>query len=200
MTGLEYTVLATQGTSPGIIGELLVNIMSGRVEGLPGPANARKVVLLATGHELVRLAASVAAAIAKCCAGVENVEVRAINAPDVVDRASFSAFTELVYQALQGVEGSVVLDVTGGRVGMALAAFIAAYETVGRGRLYITTTQVPPEKYQELQGVFREKREELRAIAEKVNREGCVVSGDEKELLCSLVTGDAVSSVLWPPD
>ncbi len=200
MPGLRYIVLATQGTSPGIVGELVSNIVSGRVEGLPGPGSVERVTLLATGHEMVQLASRVAAAIAKCCAGVENVEVRAINAPDVVDRASFSQFTELVYEALQGVEGSIVLDVTGGRVGMALAAFIAAYETVGRGRLYITTTQVPPEKYQELQRVFREEKALLDELANRVLREGCVLSDEEKKRLCSLVTGEAVTAVLWPPD
>ncbi len=200
MTGARYTVLATQGTSPGIVAELVYNILNGRVEELPSRGTVERVVLVATQHPLVADAARVALSLLKCCIGYEGgAELQMANVEDVVDRASFGVFVEKVESVLRGVEGSVVLDVTGGRVGMALAAYIAAESVVGRGRLFVTTTQVPSERYRELQNLFAGNREKLVETSERVLREGCEsLSAEEKELLCRLVTREAVSSVLWP--
>ncbi len=206
-----YTILVTQGTSPGVAGELLYNIASGRVRGL-ARGTPVSLYILATSNPKVVLAAWTAYKLVECCgltSGAPRVEIVVADVSDVTDCDEYRAFYDKVREELQRlVEGPrhgecdnfIVLDVTGGRAGMALAAFEAAESVYGRGRLILTTTQVPAEKYSELNDLFRRYETVLRRFWEEETKKGrrvpCEELRREAPDVCRLVTRQAVSSVL----
>ncbi len=211
-----YTVLVTQGTSPGVAGELLYNIVHGRVRGLH-PGIVTRLYLLATSNPKVVLAAWTAYKLVECC-GLSGeppqTTLVVVNVPDVTDCDEYGEFYAKVREELQrlvettrredivrpGCINFVVLDVTGGRAGMALAAFEAAESVYSRGKLILTTTQVPPERYTELNEVFRRYEEVLKRLWEEETKRGRRVDCDELKReapeICKLVTRQAKSSVL----
>ncbi len=210
-------VVATMGTSPGIVGELVYNIMARRVEGLVYAPDARvaSVTVVGTAHRLVMLAARAVQPILECCLGYTTpVTVKLINSEDVVDSTSYQDYYNAVRDTLQqyirkeDIDYVVVLDITGGRASMAVAAFEAAYHTVSRGRLYITTTQVPTERYSQLQSLYRALanqglenalQEYYKAKTSGNTDEACkAIKAVQAQgaNICSLVTREAETAVL----
>ncbi len=207
----RYLVVVTQGTSPGIAAELLNNMLRGRVVDLP-PGEPEKLVIVATQHPLVVLAAKVARMIIECCVTpVTPVEIHIASVEDVVDAASFDEYYSLISRILEEAkkkgEYSVVLDITGGRASMAVAAYKAAREKLG-AMIYVTTTQIPQELYRDLNNLFLSSRGDFEKAAEAYGEarasRGVEAACEEArrilgEKLCKLLTGRAVSSVITGP-
>ncbi len=209
-------IVATMGTSPGIVGELVYNIMERRVEGIQYAEDARvtSITVVGTAHRLVRLAALTVQPLLECCLGYTTpVTVKLINSPDVADAQSYQEYYNAVRNTLQehiekgGEDYIVVLDITGGRASMAVAAFEAAYHIVSRGRLYVTTTQVQTESYTQLQNLYRELaqkglEEAIKAYLEAKKNNPDKACQTVKEIqasngdLCTLVTRQAITTIL----
>ncbi|AEM38388.1 hypothetical protein Pyrfu_0517 [Pyrolobus fumarii 1A] len=216
----SVVLVVTQGTSPGVAAEAYHNIVTGRaVDYDNGVLRGRveSVVIVATSGSMAVLAARAAAAILTCCMGLDPNRVRLVFAPcsDVTDAASYGAYYDAVYETLESVleeskDSIVVLDVTGGRVGMAIAAFEAVNAMLTRDRVRVTTTQVPPEKYRAVQEAFNEMKgrleEALARFEERVKtgdaKRACEELLEEtrsdKNSLCSLVTREAITAAIWP--
>ncbi len=206
-------LVATIGTSPGTVYETLLNLCRGRYdsgEEKTSPIPVDTVVIAYTSAQKVVNAYRVASLLVKCSktlfqgtkkelpspCNVEKIIGVPLGIADVSSRKEYEIFYEKIGSYID--QGDVV-DVTGGRVAMAVAAAIRAAK---RDAMVVAST-VPPEKYRELGSVFDSilQTYDLDRIISEVENSGCEALDKYENLktaLRKLVTGEAQTYVLFP--
>jgi len=209
-------LLATMGTSPGSVYETLLNLCRGSYEcgGETCPRiSIDTVTMIRTSNPRVVAASRLARLLITCSqtifpegdprrlpCRVSNVGLVDAGVDDIDSRSSYERFSEVVRRNIG--EGDIV-DVTGGRVSMAVAAALTPLRFRMRDILVVASS-IPQEAYQETSRIVEEfmARYSLDAIEERVYGEaGCsALSGFEglTSLLQRIVTGQARTVVLYP--
>ena len=206
--------IATMGTSPGAVYETLLNLCRGRYdagEETPMPVTVKLVRIIHTRDPRVEAAAKAARLLIHCSAviypegderrlpcSVPSAGLIPLSGEDVKTRRGYEELMEKVRE-LAGEERETHLDVTGGRVAMAVAAALAAREAGAS----VYTSSIPQEKYRELNAAFQAltANYDLDAVWAAVQAEGCQALARYqgiRELLAKLVTGRASTVRLHP--
>lgn len=208
--GFMARLVATVGTSPGVVYEALLNVCRGLYDAPYSPAvPVDTVVMVHTSAPGVVRAARIARLLIHCSHAVfpegdprrlpcrvASTGLAPVGAVDIDSRRAYELYHGAVSRHIG--PGDVV-DVTGGRASMAVAAARAA---IGQPGTMVTTTIVPQDAYQAAMAALNVLRNyDLDTVMERALSEGCGVLGKYPglaEALGRLVTGRARTILLYP--
>ena len=206
-------LVATVGTQPGSVYETTLNLCRGSYdrggEESPPIAVEELVLIYTRGREVVA-AYRIARLMVACSVHVMPEQVRLpctvrriVGVPvDVEDVDSRKSFEEFYRAVKRNVSEGDVIDVSGGRVAMGIAAARAAWEA----NAMVVATVVPAERYSEINAAKRAilSTYDVGEIASSVEegRLSCFELAsrypDLARNLARLVTGRATTYVLYP--
>lgn len=208
-------LLATLGTSPGVVYETLLNLCRGSYGGDMPRLAIDEVTLVYTSNRLVREAYAAARLLVLCrdtvfeegderrlpgnCR-VERVTGAPLGFEDITGRREYEEYINTIRRLIS--PGDIV-DVSGGRAAMAAgAALIAALE---KPKAMIVATVVSSEAYQKASESFRkllEQEKKPSILMDELAGRSCSLLAEEYEpirrILASLVTGRATTYILYP--
>ena len=203
-------VVATMGMSPGVAAELVNNLCAGRVHGYQVRGTPREVVLVTTENPDALRSAQAALAIINCClrqacrpASVRLAVIRGCS--DVTDRVCFKKTMSTVGSALRGRSGIVLVDVTGGRSSMSVAAVLEVLRAMlgGQTTLLVSVTELDPQLSRSLATQFNALLKTVNfdaIISEYMQARDCSILAryGVRDRLCSLFTGRARTAIIYP--
>jgi hypothetical protein len=203
------------GTSPGAVYETLLNLCRGSYDcgGTSCPRlGIDQVTLVRTSSPAVEFAARVARLLIHCnnqvfpgddprrlpCT-IRSVGVIPLGFPDVSTRKDYEALLQTITKSLG--RGDVV-DVTGGRVAMAVGAALAPI-TYSVRDVMIVSTSIPQDRYKAIGAALDKIRAnyDLERIEREAIEQGCQTLRKYPglaSLLRQLVTGEATTILLYP--
>lgn len=205
-------LVSTLGVSPGVPYETLLNLCRGSYDApYNPPLKVDSVTIVYTTHPMVVSSYMVAWLLIECGGeifrgsskslpeGCGRVTVDGVKLP-FEDVDSRERFQHLAYRLRRIIGRNDVVDVTGGRASMAIAASLAAAEA---GAM-IVTTLISPQLYNQVSSAFDTliKRHPIDKILREIMEAGSCSPlnnyPETKELLGRLVTGTAKTFVLHP--
>ncbi len=203
-------LIATMGASPGAPYETLLNVCRGSYDAPHAPPiRIREVVVVRTSGVDVRYAYWLFKLLILCnrflpeakrldCV-VERIFDVEVDVEDVVSREDYEKYRDAIERNIG--EGDIV-DVTGGRVSMAVAAMQAASS---HNKVAVMATIVPQKEYSAINAAKTSilNNFDVKGLLDKVERSGsCDVLARENpsfvKTLSRLVTGKAVTIQLYP--
>ncbi len=155
-------LIATMGTQPGSVYETLLNLCRGRYDRgdeTSPPIPIDEVVLVYTKSKDVVDAYRLARLLIACSQHIMGEQLRLpcmvrkiigvpVDVEDIDSRQSFESFYNTVRRSVS--QGDII-DVTGGRVAMGIAAARAAWES----KAMIVASVIPAERYSEINAAKR---------------------------------------------
>ncbi len=205
-------LLATLGTSPGPVYETLLNLCRGSYEAPYTPRiRVETVTLVHTSNPAVKDAYHAAKLLILCSHTLfpegddrrlpgECLPREVSSLPlEIDDVASRSEYEEFVKKIQSVVGPGDIVDISGGRVAMAVAAAMYASSMPGT---MVVASAVPSDAYRSLSNVFATLRQKhsLGKLVEAVEEKGCkaLIGTGADKLFAQLVTGKARTYALHP--
>jgi hypothetical protein len=208
-------LLATMGTSPGAVYETLLNLCRGSYDcGAETCPSIRvdRVTLIRTSNPKVVLASRIAALLIACNTAIfpegdprrlqctiRDIGIAEAKAEDIDSRRAYEEFTRQIASIIG--EGDIV-DVTGGRTSMAVAAALTPLKLKLK-EVMIVSTIIPQDLYRQTAAALDtlQKNYNIEQLEQTIQEKGCQALTQQQpqlRLLQQLVTGKAKTILLHP--
>ena len=208
-------LIATLGTSPGAVYETVLNLCRGSYDC--GSEDCHRIsintiTLITTTHPRVILSGKVSHILLECSealfppddprrlpCSIDSVNIIHVDVKDIDSKSAYEKFKKTIAST---VSSGDMLDITGGRASMAVAAVLATHVEKKLHDVGVYTTIIPSELQRAtMSAAERLNNFNIDKLYERFKKEGCNTLKDTHEIakvLRDLVTGRAQTIQLHP--